>query len=99
MQTVQMKQVGRPGAAVRALVWATGLMLVGRWHPGHRGRALDDSLLGRYPCAHIQLQRRRTLRSILVGPEEAYRFARGEEVDTDWGSRVRLVRTTGFSWW
>ncbi len=34
--------------------------------------------------------------TILVGPEQAYRFARGEEVATDWGTNVRLRRPLDF---
>ncbi len=34
--------------------------------------------------------------TILVGPEEAYRFARGEEVKSDWGTTVRLIRPLDF---
>ena len=34
--------------------------------------------------------------TILVGPEEAYRFARGEQVRTDWGTAVKLTQPLDF---
>lgn len=34
--------------------------------------------------------------TILVGPEEAYRFARGEQIRSDWGTTVRLKRPLDF---
>jgi hypothetical protein len=34
--------------------------------------------------------------TILVGPEEAYRFARGEKVRTDWGTEVQLTQPLDF---
>ena len=83
------------GKITRVLVWAVGLSFAAQ---GAQATGDEFSSAVYWGDTHVHTSNSNDAGryTVLVGPEEAYRFARGEEVDTDWGSRVRLVRPLDF---
>ena len=73
----------------RAPVQGSGLFALCRPQLSH------TRALGRYPSSHRQFHRCLAFGNTL-GPEEAYRFARGEEVVSSTGQRAKLSRPLDF---
>ncbi len=90
-----MNQAGQRRTAVWALVWAAGLGLTAQ-DTQAAGDEYPNTVYWGDTHVHTSNSNDAGRYTILVGPEEAYRFARGEEVATDWGSSVRLLRPLDF---